>query len=147
MKSTALVWEKPHSARQVVYRKATFMKQNGRLSVALTALIHLAERSGGAATSEHLAQCVQTNSIVIRRTLAGLRQTGLVIPRSAARRRVVSLRRDKEHPFDLLFRCDYRCLSGTMRCQGGHVACDHIPPAGGLNSLLGNSLHRELDCL
>lgn len=53
------------------------MKSN-RLSVALHVLAHLAERRGEPATSEHLAACVDTNPVVIRRTLAGLRDAGFV---------------------------------------------------------------------
>lgn len=48
------------------------------MSVALHVLVHLAERPGEPATSEHLAACVRTNPVVVRRTLAGLRQAGLV---------------------------------------------------------------------
>lgn len=54
------------------------MKRSNRLSVALHVLMHLAERPGEPATSEHLAECVRTNPVVVRRTLAGLRQAGLV---------------------------------------------------------------------
>lgn len=54
------------------------MKHSNRLSVALHVLVHLAERPGEAATSEHLAACVRTNPVVVRRTMAGLRQAGLV---------------------------------------------------------------------
>jgi Rrf2 family protein len=54
------------------------MKRGNRLSVALHVLVHLAERPGEPATSEHLAACVRTNPVVVRRTLAGLRQAGLV---------------------------------------------------------------------
>jgi Rrf2 family protein len=54
------------------------MKRSNRMSVALHVLVHLAERPGEPATSEHLAACVRTNPVVVRRTLAGLRQAGLV---------------------------------------------------------------------
>jgi Rrf2 family protein len=53
------------------------MKRNSRLSVALHVLVHLAEKSDPV-TSEELSHCVDTNPVVIRRTLAGLRQSGLV---------------------------------------------------------------------
>jgi Rrf2 family protein len=54
------------------------MKRTTRLSVALHVLVHLAERSAGPRTSGELARCVGTNAVVIRRTLAGLRERGLV---------------------------------------------------------------------
>jgi Rrf2 family protein len=53
------------------------MKRSNRFSVALHALVHLAERTDPA-TSEHLAACLRTNPVVVRRTLAGLREAGLV---------------------------------------------------------------------
>ena len=54
------------------------MKRSNRLSVALHVLVHLAERAAVPMTSEELAACVRTNPVVIRRTLGGLRQVGLV---------------------------------------------------------------------
>jgi len=48
-----------------------------RLSLALHVLVHLADRDGPM-TSEDLAECVRTNPVVIRRTLAALREAGLV---------------------------------------------------------------------
>lgn len=48
-----------------------------RLSLALHVLVHLADRDGPM-TSEDLAACVRTNPVVIRRTLAALREAGLV---------------------------------------------------------------------
>ena len=54
------------------------MKRNERLSVALHVLLHMAERPNSAMTSEEMAACVGTNSVVIRRTFAGLREAGIV---------------------------------------------------------------------
>lgn len=54
------------------------MKRSSRLSVALHVLLHLAERASEPATSENLAACVETNAVVVRRTLAGLRDAGIV---------------------------------------------------------------------
>ncbi len=54
------------------------MKRSKRLSVALHVLVHLAERPAAPMTSEDLARCVRTNPVVIRRTLAGLREVGFV---------------------------------------------------------------------
>jgi Rrf2 family protein len=54
------------------------MKRSSRLSVALHVLVHLADRREPIRTSEDLARCVRTNAVVIRRTLAGLRDAGFV---------------------------------------------------------------------
>lgn len=53
------------------------MKRNSQLSATLHALIHLSEHEGPM-TSEQLAACFDTNPVVVRRTLAGLREAGLV---------------------------------------------------------------------
>lgn len=52
------------------------MKRDSRLSIILHALLHMAER--GPITSEELAACLSTNPVVVRRTMAGLREAGLV---------------------------------------------------------------------
>jgi Rrf2 family protein len=54
------------------------MKTSSRLSVALHLLAHLAEQPPSTMTSEELGRCVRTNPVVIRRTLAGLREAGMV---------------------------------------------------------------------
>ena len=54
-----------------------YMPRSSRFSVALHVLVHLVE-APEPQTSEHLAACVETNPVVVRRTLAGLRQAGLV---------------------------------------------------------------------
>jgi Rrf2 family protein len=53
------------------------MKRDSRLSGVLHVLLHMAEQQG-AATSETLAKAMQTNPVVIRRIMAGLRQRGYV---------------------------------------------------------------------
>ena len=53
------------------------MRQDQRLSRVLHALLHLAEMDRPA-TSELIAQMLQTNSAVVRRTMAGLREAGIV---------------------------------------------------------------------
>lgn len=53
------------------------MKRDGRLSGVLHVLLHMAE-TGRPATSESLAKAMQTNPVVIRRILAGLREAGFV---------------------------------------------------------------------
>lgn len=53
------------------------MKRDGRLSAALHALLHMAEQPRPM-TSETLAQCMRTNPVVVRRTMAGLRKARFV---------------------------------------------------------------------
>lgn len=53
------------------------MKRDSRLSGVLHVLLHMAEHDGPV-TSEVLAQAMQTNPVVIRRIMAGLREQGYV---------------------------------------------------------------------
>lgn len=53
------------------------MKRNSRLSGVLHALLHMADKDA-AITSDELAVCLATNPVVVRRTMAGLREAGLV---------------------------------------------------------------------
>ncbi|MGR3562245.1 MAG: RrF2 family transcriptional regulator [Heliomarina sp.] len=53
------------------------MKRDSRLSLVLHALLHMAERDVSM-TSEQLAACLQTNPVVVRRTLGLLRRAGIV---------------------------------------------------------------------
>ena len=53
------------------------MKRNSRLSGVLHVLLHMAERNGPM-TSELLARAIDTNPVVIRRIMAGLRDHGYV---------------------------------------------------------------------
>lgn len=53
------------------------MKRDSRLSNVLHALLHMAEMEGPA-TSEAMAQAMQTNPVVVRRLMAGLREAGFV---------------------------------------------------------------------
>lgn len=53
------------------------MKRDSRLSGVLHALLHMAEHDGPM-TSDQLAACLNTNPVVVRRTMAGLREAGLV---------------------------------------------------------------------
>lgn len=55
----------------------SYMSQNSRFSVALHVLTHLVD-APEPQTSERLAACVGTNPVVVRRTMAGLREAGLV---------------------------------------------------------------------
>lgn len=53
-------------------------RHNGKLSLALHALGHIAANEGVPMTSERLADCVGTNPVVVRRVLGVLRRAGLV---------------------------------------------------------------------
>lgn len=53
------------------------MRPDSRLSRMLHALVHM-DRLAGAATSEMLAQMLNTNPVVVRRTMGSLRRHGLV---------------------------------------------------------------------
>ena len=53
------------------------MRRDSRLSGALHVLLHMAQE-GRPVTSEVLARAMGTNAVVIRRTLAGLRERGYV---------------------------------------------------------------------
>jgi len=53
------------------------MKRDGRLSGVLHVLLHMAEVQGPV-TSQGMAKAMQTNPVVIRRIMAGLRDAGFV---------------------------------------------------------------------
>ena len=53
------------------------MKRDSRLSSVLHALLHMAEREGPM-TSDELAKRLQTNPVVVRRTMGFLRDAGIV---------------------------------------------------------------------
>ena len=53
------------------------MNRDGRLSDVLHVLLHMAHQEGPA-TSEVLAKAMRTNPVVLRRTMAGLRNQGYV---------------------------------------------------------------------
>jgi len=53
------------------------MKRDSRLSVALHVLLHM-EDLGEVVTSETLGPMMQMNPVVVRRTIAGLREAGIV---------------------------------------------------------------------
>jgi len=54
------------------------MRIDSRLSRMLHVLLHMARHEGGALTSEQIAIMLGTNPVVVRRTMAGLRQRGYV---------------------------------------------------------------------
>jgi DNA-binding IscR family transcriptional regulator len=68
------------------------MKRDSRLSGVLHVLLHMAE-ADGPVTSEVLAVAMQTNAVVIRRIMAGLREAGFV-------------RSEKGHGGGWTFACD-----------------------------------------
>ena len=53
------------------------MKRDSRLSGVLHVLLHMAEQ-GAPMTSQELARAMQTNAVVVRRILGGLREAGFV---------------------------------------------------------------------
>lgn len=53
------------------------MKKDSRLSSVLHALLHMAEHKGPV-TSDTLARCLGTNPVVVRRTMAYLREANIV---------------------------------------------------------------------
>jgi DNA-binding IscR family transcriptional regulator len=53
------------------------MRSDGRLSFALHVLLHLSE-GRGAVTSETLGPLLKANAVVFRRTMAGLKEAGIV---------------------------------------------------------------------
>ncbi|TKT74884.1 Rrf2 family transcriptional regulator [Aquamicrobium sp. LC103] len=53
------------------------MKRDSRLSSVLHGLLHMAANEGPT-TSDALASCMGTNPVVVRRTMAGLREAGFV---------------------------------------------------------------------
>jgi DNA-binding IscR family transcriptional regulator len=55
----------------------SYVKRDSRLSSMLHVLLHMAQHPGPR-TSEDLARMLATNPVVVRRTLAGLREHGLV---------------------------------------------------------------------
>ena len=55
----------------------SYMRHDSRLSDVLHVLLHMAEMDGPV-TSETLAKAMSTNPVVVRRTMAGLREQGYV---------------------------------------------------------------------
>ncbi|WNG41552.1 Rrf2 family transcriptional regulator [Archangium violaceum] len=53
------------------------MKRDSRLSVALHVLLHM-EEMAPVVTSEELGQLMKANPVVVRRTMAGLREAGIL---------------------------------------------------------------------
>jgi DNA-binding IscR family transcriptional regulator len=99
------------------------MKRDSRLSATLHALLHMAE-AGWPMTSAELAVCMQTNAVVVRRTMAGLREAGFV-------------RSEKGHGGGWEISCDL-----------GRVTLKDIHEALGAPRLMAAGLHLEhAECL
>ena len=64
-------------AKPVWNAKTRYMRNDSRLSRMLHVLLHMA-RHEGAMTSETIAAMLGTNPVVVRRTMAGLRDAGYV---------------------------------------------------------------------
>lgn len=54
------------------------MRRDDRLTLTLHLLLHMAHQPELAMTSQEMASCAQTNPVVVRRALAGLREAGIV---------------------------------------------------------------------
>ena len=54
------------------------MRRDDRLTLTLHLLLHMAHQPELAMTSQEMAACAQTNPVVVRRALAGLREAGIV---------------------------------------------------------------------
>jgi DNA-binding IscR family transcriptional regulator len=82
------------------------MRQDSRLSAVLHVLLHMAE-TARPMTSEELAKCMGTNPVVVRRTMAHLREAGLV-------------RSEKGHGGGWTIACDLQAVSlGTIHAALG----------------------------
>jgi DNA-binding IscR family transcriptional regulator len=100
------------------------MPRSSRFSVALHVLTHLVE-APDPQTSEQLAACVGTNPVVVRRTLAGLREAGLV----ASSRGVGGGWSLAREPAEITLRDVYAAL-GERLLHGIDVAGPGDPRAG-----------------
>jgi DNA-binding IscR family transcriptional regulator len=94
------------------------MRRDSRLSATLHALLHMAER-GRPMTSAELAMCMNTNAVVVRRTMAGLREAGFV-------------RSEKGHGGGWEIACDL-----------DQVTLKHVYDALGAPTLLAIGIHLE----
>ena len=90
------------------------MRRDSRLSVVLHVLLHMAER-GTPVSSEVLARAADTNPVVIRRVLAGLRDRGYV-------------QSEKGHGGGWALACDLRQL--TLRDVYVAIGCPSMLAVG-----------------
>lgn len=90
------------------------MKRDSRLSGILHVLLHMAEHEGPV-TSEVLAKAMQTNAVVIRRIMAGLREQGYV-------------RSEKGHGGGWTIACDLTAI--TLRDIYDAIGCPSLLAIG-----------------
>ena len=79
--SSKQIQQKRRRSRDLTFKLTSniisYMKRDSRLSSALHALLHMAEQDGPV-TSDTLARCLDTNPVVVRRTMGYLREAGIV---------------------------------------------------------------------
>ncbi len=112
------------------------MRNDSRLSRMLHVLLHMA-RHEGPMTSEAIAEMLRTNPVVVRRTMAGLRDSGYV-------------RSDKGHGGGWIIACDLERVSllDVHRAVGGPrifaIGNEHSNPDCAVEQLVNEALEEAL---
>lgn len=112
------------------------MRKDSRLSRMLHVLLHMA-RHDGSMTSEHIAGMLQTNPVVVRRTMAGLRDAGYV-------------RSEKGHGGGWALACDLERVSllDVHQAVGGPaifaIGSEHADPACAVEQAVNTALDSAL---
>jgi DNA-binding IscR family transcriptional regulator len=112
------------------------MRNDSRLSRMLHVLLHMA-RHEGPMTSEAIAEMLRTNPVVVRRTMAGLRDSGYV-------------RSDKGHGGGWIIACDLERVSllDVHRAVGGPrifaIGNEHPNPDCAVEQLVNEALEAAL---
>ncbi|MEH6790175.1 Rrf2 family transcriptional regulator [Parasphingorhabdus sp.] len=113
------------------------MRNDSRLSRMLHVLLHMA-RHDGPMTSEAIAAMLRTNAVVVRRTMAGLRDAGYV-------------RSEKGHGGGWVIACDLEHLSllDVHRAVGGPrlfvIGNEHANPDCAVEQLVNEAVEDALD--
>lgn len=113
------------------------MRNDSRLSRMLHVLLHMA-RHDGPMTSEAIAAMLRTNAVVVRRTMAGLRDAGYV-------------RSEKGHGGGWVIACDLEQLSllDVHRAVGGArlfvIGNEHANPDCAVEQLVNEAVEDVLD--
>lgn len=113
------------------------MRSDSRLSRMLHVLLHMA-RHQGPMTSEVIARMLQTNPVVVRRTMAGLRDAGYV-------------RSEKGHGGGWVLAADLATISllDVHRAVGGPrlfaIGSEHASPACAVEQVVNAALEDALD--